>query len=92
MLQMLFRAVGLTATAGWVTDRIFEAGFEDSVDVAGMSVRTPVLGGFIAMAILCSFSVALAISASVESKDDKVRLRCISKLASCAGILTLSLD
>jgi len=60
-VQMLYRAVGLTATVGWTTDRLFEAGLDNVVDINGLSVPTVELGGWIALAAWCSISVAQAV-------------------------------
>ena len=74
---MLYRAVGLTATVGWTTDRLFEAGLDNVVDINGLSVPTVELGGWIALAFWCSISVAQAVvplvaPRTVQIGDSKV--------------------
>ena len=60
LLKMFLRAVGLTVTGGWVADRLFEAGLEDVVVVAGRSMPTLELGGWVALGMWCTVSVAAA--------------------------------
>ena len=57
----------MTATAGWIRDRLFEAGLEDVVDVSGTSIPTVELGGWIALAVWVSFGFALAATALVPT-------------------------
>ena len=62
---MLCRAVGLTATAGWATDRLFELGLDNVVNINGTNIPTVQLGGWIALSAWVAVSATLAVASLV---------------------------
>lgn len=59
--EMLYRAVVLTWAVGWTIDRLYEAGADEMVDLAGMQLATPQAGAVLAAVGCTTVSLALLV-------------------------------
>eukprot|EP00887_Chlorella_sp_A99_P001452 scaffold8.g1452.t1 len=59
--EMLYRAVLLTLATGWTIDRLYEAGVDDVVSVAGLALAPPQAGALLAAAGCATLSLALLV-------------------------------